>query len=783
MNGVENKESIIITDASENNLKHISLSIPLQTFNCVTGVSGCGKSSLVYDTIYAESQRAFLESMSGNMFGQKLMGKPKVESIENLRPAFNVSQNYYNFNPRSTVGTVSDISHYLRSLFALILSFEFKEKLTENFFSSNNPDNFCPVCKGLGEEFAVSEKLLIPDKTRKLKDGGILYYKGTKASLEHKLLMAICEKYNIDVEKQIDELSTDELHNLLYREEETVFHLSFKNIKGRYRQKDIRSKGAVTELKEKLSDIETPSTFAGIKKYLIKQKCSACQGSRFNDDNEKFKICGKSIAEVESISFFDLNNWLSKVFDEYKAGSLSEAVNPLLKQIEQRVALLLTLNVGYLTAARNIPSLSGGETQRVRIANQLNCPLKDIIYILDEPCKGLHWKNVDNIINATRNLVKKGNTVIAIEHNKQYISQAENIIELGPVGGPEGGYIISEGKKPSTNKYILSFKEEKAFSNFFELKNITFRNIKNQNVSFPIQGITCITGVSGSGKSTLISVVQECFDSKENVHCDYFDGSKKIKKSYFVNQKPIGKTPRSTVVSYLEIYDEIREIFAQTESAKRRGLGSGNFSINVNSGRCECCLGTGMQKIELKYLPDSYIVCPVCGGKRFSSQILQVQYKGKNISEILDSPIDGIADLFVEHKEIYEKILCMKNIGLGYIKLGQFSMNLSGGESQRIKLARALGSKSNAGNLYILDEPTSGLNETDIDKFKKIILELQKNGETIIMVEHNPEFIAAVADYIVDFGEKAGDEGGKIVSQGNTKSVFNSPQSSWAGLR
>ena len=448
----------------------------------------------------------------------------------------------------------------------------------------------------------------------------------------------------------------------------------------------------------------------------------------------------------------------------------------------RKITSLIQLNVGYLCLNRSIPSLSDGEKQRIRIASQLNCSLKGLIYILDEPCKGLHYRAVKNIVNSTRELINNGNTVIAIEHNKQYISSADNIIQLGPVGGPQGGYIVDFTKEKSDLKYKLSFKTPKECKEFIEIRDINFRNIKNQSVRIPIGGITCITGVSGSGKTTLTSVIFKCFERKNNIYCKSFKNNGLIKKIIRVNQAPIGKTPRSTVVSYLEIYDEIRTLFSKTETAKRQKINASLFSMNVKGGRCECCQGTGLQKIELNYLPSSYITCPECNGKRFNDKILSVTYNGMNIKEILETPISEIIDVFRDSNKIFTVLTSMIELGLGYLKLGQMSMNLSGGEAQRIKLAKALKTSSNGSNLYILDEPTSGLNKVDIDRFKNILFTLQNNNETIIIVEHNIEFISDISDYIIDFGVVGGNAGGCITVQGLPKDVFNCSHSSLYNL-
>ena len=768
-------EYITIKNAYENNLKHIDLSIPLNSFTCVTGCSGCGKSSLVYDTIYAESQRSFLEGMTGNLYGQKLMNKPKVGLIQNLRPALNISQNCYNVNPRSTIGTTTEISYYIRSLFALLNSKK-GLNLSENIFSANNPKSFCKHCYGLGIETVVSEQLLIPDRNIKLRDGAITLFKGPSEGKEQKFLEALCEQYNIDIEKTVSELSKTELNYLLYSDEKIKYKLSYKEGKRR-KQHYVLLQGAVSIIREKLAHLDTNSSSTIFSKYMEDVPCHICGGSKLQKKILDYKVNGLNYFELESMEFNELLDWCNK-FDFSKIESSKvELCNELISSIKHRLEYLIKLNVGYLSLNRSIPSLSGGERQRIRIATQLTCSLRGILYIMDEPCKGLHHRDIERIINATKTLVRNDNTVISIEHNKQYISSADNIIELGPVGGPEGGYIIGTGKNKSDYKYQLKFKKIFPPKKFIELTDITFRNISNQSVRIPIGGITCISGVSGSGKSTLANVISKCIERRTNINCKSIAGIEDIKRVIAVNQNPIGKTPRSTVVSYLEIYDEIRSLFA-----KKSTYGASNFSMNVKGGRCECCQGTGLQKIELNYLPSSYILCPECNGKRFHENILAIKYNGKNILEILDTQITEIAPIFEESKKITSVLQSMIDLGLGYLTLGQMSMNLSGGEAQRIKLAKALGAISSGRNLYLLDEPTSGLNSSDIKKFESILLSLQAHNETIIIIEHNIEFIAKISDYVIDFGNYGGKLGGKIAFQGSPKNMFENKNSSVYGL-
>ena len=769
-------ERIIIKDAHENNLKHLNLEIPLEKFTCVTGCSGCGKSSLVFDTIYADSQRAFLEGMTGNIYGQKLMNKPLVGSIENLRPALNISQNYYNVNPRSTVGTITEISYYLRSLFALANS-DSSITVSEKIFSSNNPKSCCPNCAGLGVELAVSEALLIPDPDITLRDGAILLFKGPQDSKEQKFLEALCEHYGIDINKKFSQLRRDEVQILLYEDEKVKYKLTYKEGRRR-KQHYVNLRGAVPIIKERISVGDSSGSTGAYVKYTESVPCHVCGGTKLRKEVLEYTIGGLNYNDIESMELSSLDSWIRTFKDERLDASKKDLTGQLVNSILSKLDALMQLDVGYLCLNRGIPTLSGGERQRVRIATQLTCSLKGLVYILDEPCKGLHYRDITKIVKSTRDLINRGNTVIAIEHNKQYISSSDNVIELGPVGGPNGGYLVNQYSAPTQAEYKLSFKETLVHFDYFEVHHINFRNIHDQNAFFPIGGISCITGVSGSGKSTLASVVASCFSRRANNTLASVQGGKSIRRVIQVNQSPIGKTPRSTVASYLEVFDQIRALFAGTSTAKRLKISASAFSINVKGGRCECCQGTGLQKIELNYLPDSYIICPECGGKRFEERILSVQYHGKSILDILETPISDIVDVFKDNQKVFLTLNSMIELGLGYLKLGQMSMNLSGGEAQRVKLAKALGSSSNGKNLYILDEPTSGLNDIDIDKFVQVLFKLQKNRETILIIEHNVEFIARVADHIVDFGLHGGADGGVIVAQGLPKAVFSNEASS-----
>lgn len=772
---------ILIRDAYEHNLKHIDLEIPLEAFTCVTGCSGCGKSSLVFDTIYAESQRGFLEGMTGNLGGQRLMSRPKVGSIENLHPALNVSQNYYNVNPRSTVGTVSEIAYYLRSLFALMNSKQSRE-VTESTFSSNNPKSFCPNCAGLGTVSDVSVSLLIPDREKTLRDGGILFFKGAPNGKEQRFLEALCDHYGIDIDRKVSELDGRQLNLLLYADDQVKYMLSYKEGKRRKRHY-VHLRGVIPAIRDHFANRGSSNQLSAYTRFMEERPCPVCGGAKLNQGVLAYKVGDLNYGEAENMELIALSSWLREIESRYDALPKGDVVSQLVEEMTRGLGALVKLNVGYLRLGRTIPSLSDGEKQRVRIATQLTCSLRGLLYILDEPCKGLHYRDIDRIIQATRDLVERGNTVIAIEHNKRYISSADETVELGPVGGPDGGYLIEGAGRTDVSEKPLVFKPGQEMEQFFEIGNVHLRNIKGQTARFPVGGITCITGVSGSGKSTLAEVIASCFEGRAEGYCDSFGGGDSIKRTIRVNQAPVGKTPRSTVVSYLGIFDEIRSLFAKTGAARKMKIGASLFSMNVKGGRCECCQGTGMQKIELNYLPSTYIPCPECGGKRFNEKVLTVTYQGMTILDVLETPIFELTDVFKGDAKVHSVLSSMMELGLGYVRLGQMSMSLSGGEAQRIKLARALGTLSHGRNLYILDEPTSGLNDADIEKFTKVLMSLQEKGDTIVIVEHNIEFVATVADHVIDFGLVSGDAGGKIVSQGAPASVFSDESSSLYGLR
>lgn len=782
MIGVDNMESLVVCNARENNLKNITVEFPLNAVTCVTGVSGCGKSSLVYDTIFAESKRNLIEGMMENGLNQKIVERPDVDEIINLKPALSLAQSSYNVNPRSTIGTATEISHYLRALFALINNFEQNTSLQSNYFSSNNPESCCVKCRGTGEEFVVDFSKIVPDEQVCLCDGGISFFKGNEWSYSYKLLEALCIDYGIDIRKKFCKLSKSDKENLLYGKNPINVSFRYKNYKGKIRREEIRFEGVIPWIEDKLKDIDKASVFAEISRYLVKIPCSECNGSRLKKEVLKVKICNKNIFEVESLYLEELLSWINEVESKYSSSAINSQIKQLTDKMTKRIKILIELKLGYLNVCRSIPSLSDGERQRVRIARQLNCSLTGLIYLLDEPCKGLHFRDLDCIIEATHGLVRQGNTVIAIEHNKKYLSNADKIIEMGPEGGDKGGQVVRTNVIKREFVLNMEFRKNRKANRFIELDDIVYMNIRHKNVKIPVGITTCLTGVSGAGKSSFARVLIDCVENNAAIHCERFDGGC-VKKTVHVDPKPIGKTPRSTVASYLGVYDDIRECFGATEDARKAHLKASDFSVNIEGGRCESCQGSGYLKIDLAYMPNSYIKCPDCKGKRFKDNVLAVRYKGKNIDDVLSSPIENIIDIFDKGSSVREKLQCMIDIGCGYLHLGQLSMNLSGGESQRIKFAKALTLKQSYGEIvYVLDEPTSGLNEQDIQKISKIIKKIQDNDETVIIIEHNLEFISEIADSIVDFGSQGGAEGGTPILYANPIDAFKDERSSLFGL-
>lgn len=770
---------IVVKGARTNYLKDINVNIPINEFNCFTGVSGCGKSSLVYDTIYAESQRAFFEGMSVDISSRQIMDKPDVDSIENLRPAINLSQNYYNNNPRSTVGSITEIAYYLRVLFSILSTDIFGETISPKEFSPNVTNGCCSKCKGMGIEYVIDDDKIVVDEERTLADGAISYYNGSQWSLNKRILIAICDNYGIDINTRYKDLTKKQVEQLLYRKEPVMLKIRYKNSMGKIKNQTRYVSGVFAEIKSQLQSVESvmASNLVG---YLRKQVCSDCLGKRYTQRILRIKYREKDIADLEALPVKELLEELDCWQKNLAKSIYVKQYEQVFTQVRNRLNILCKLKLEYLSLDRSVPTLSGGEMQRVRVAKQMNCSLSGLICILDEPCKGLHMHNIDSIIEATEELVSKGNTVIAIEHNPKFVEHADNIFELGPVGGSKGGYLqnIRHGNK----KYVFEaeFTEPRKKKKYIKLHSVNIHNIVDQTFTIPEQVITCVTGVSGAGKSSFVSVLDSSVNQGYPVNCKKIETT--IKRAFYVDQQPIGKNFRSTIVTYLDIFNDIRDLFAETKMAKAKKISASDFSFNVEGGRCECCLGTGYKRIEMSYLPDSFILCPECNGDRFKKEVCRIQYKNNSITDILKKPINNIVEIFDDKPGISSKLQCLIDIGLGYLALGDMTSKLSGGEAQRVKLAKELGRNSKTKVMYIFDEPTSGLHKSDIKKIKELLIRLVEKGNTIVIVEHNVEFIANVADAILDFGLYSGIDGGKANLYDTPKEAFLDSHSSLFGF-
>lgn len=775
---------IEVISAKENNLKDISVNIPLNKITVVTGVSGSGKSSLVFDTVYAESERMFLESMSLNMNNiSGFLKKPNVYKVNNLLPAIAISQKQTNRNPRSTVGTATDISQFIRLLFSKIATIDTNKIWTEGDFSYNNPKSWCDRCKGTGEEYIVDkDKILNLEKS--INDGGILYWNETNADYYAKLIQEVSKYYDIDLNKPLNEFEKDKLDFILNGKSDTKFSIRYKNYKNKYRSKAVEFIGVCRDISEKLEDIDTPSTFKSIQKFLIKDKCSICKGSRLKQDILKFTIYNKNISELNNMTLTELKLWL--ISSIVKNGDIKDKVfEEITSEVVKRIENLERLKLGYLSLDRSIPTLSGGEAQRLRLANQLSCGLSGLLYVLDEPTMGLHANDIKNICSMLSELKKKGNTLLLVEHNPYVMLNADRIIDIGPKGGIYGGNIIFNGlpseimedKNSVTGNYLKSYKDSvqneinKKIEKKIEIQGATYNNIINQNCVIPLNEFVVITGVSGAGKSTLTECILEpSLNKRTNINCKSIVGIEEINKVIKVDQSPIGRSPKSNIATYTGMFDLIRDIFAKTTEAKKNKLTKSHFSFNVEGGRCEKCQGDGTIKIDMNFMPDAYIECDECNGRRYKEQVLNVKYNDKDISEVLEMTVVEAYEFFKSIPKISSTLQCLIDVGLDYVKVGQSALTISGGEAQRIKLAKYLSDESSKNIMYILDEPSVGLHNNDIKKLIKLLYKIITRGNSIVIVEHNVEIIRN-AEYIIDMGMEGGPLGGKIIDMGRPTEI------------
>ena len=932
-------DNIIIKGAKEHNLKNIDLTLPRDKFIVFTGLSGSGKSSLAFDTIYAEGQRRYVESLSAyarQFLGQ--MEKPNVEYIEGLSPAISIDQKTTSKNPRSTVGTVTEIYDYLRLLFARVgevhcpicgkkisqmtiqeivdkmMDFQDRTKLQilspvvrgqkgthkkvienikkegfvrirvdgENYevtddidlnknkkhnievivdriiikdgietrladsietaiklsdglviaqiidgeeimystkfacpehgigieelsprmFSFNSPFGACDICNGLGESKEVDPDLVVPNKELSIKQGAIAAWGSVGANDDtyySKMVKSLAEKFKVDLATPFKDLPEDFIQELLYGHDNVMVEFIYESKYGGNRLYKAPFEGAIVNLERRYKETNSEYSREKIEEFMGERPCPKCKGNRLRKEVLSVLVDGKNIMEVTDYSVNELIDYIENINLTEKQEFIAHEI---LKEIKVRASFLRDVGLDYLNLSRKAGTLSGGEAQRIRLATQIGSALVGVLYVLDEPSIGLHQRDNDRLIKTLRHLTDIGNTLIVVEHDEDTMREADYIVDIGPGAGVHGGEIVAEGildeilRNPNsiTGQYLSGKKvieipktTREGNGKFLEIVKARENNLKNINVKFPLGKFTCITGVSGSGKSTLINdILYKGIATKINKLRDRPGKHKEIKgienidKIINIDQSPIGRTPRSNPATYTGVFDLIRDLFATTNEAKARGYKKGRFSFNVKGGRCEACKGDGIIKIEMHFLPDVYVPCEVCKGERYNRETLQVKYKDKTIADVLDMNVEEALKFFENIPSIKRKLETLMDVGLSYIKLGQPSTQLSGGEAQRIKLATELSKRPTGKTLYILDEPTTGLHMADIDKLITVLQKLADTGNTIVVIEHNLDVIKT-CDYIIDLGPEGGDKGGEIVAKGTPKEV-SKVDGSYTGL-
>jgi len=923
-------DTIIVQGAKEHNLKDVSIKLPKNELIVFTGVSGSGKSSLAFDTIFAEGQRRYIESLSTyarQFLGQ--MDKPNVDYIDGLSPAISIDQKSTSNNPRSTVGTVTEIYDYLRLLYAragtpycphcgepikpqsldeivnnilkldegtkiqilapivrgkkgeyLSLFEELRqegfvrlkvdgkifnldeddielektkkhdisvvidrivvkesaqsriadsvqialkktdgiavvdivgenrevifseklacpkcnlsfEELAPRIFSFNAPYGACERCSGLGADFVIDPNLIVPDKSKSLNEGAIYPWSRTSTQYYDDVLKSVCSHYGIDMDKPFEKLSKEDQNTILYGGDDLVkFHV-MKFGTHRYEDKYHRFLGVIPFLEKRYNDSNGEYWREEIEKYMTTTPCPACNGARLKPFPLSVKIGGKNIYEFTLMPINEELDFIENLYLELNGFKLQIA-KQILDEIRARLRFLKDVGLSYLNLARTAGTLSGGEAQRIRLATQIGSGLSGVLYVLDEPSIGLHQRDNDRLIKTLLKLRNLGNTLIVVEHDEETIRNADYIVDIGPKAGLNGGKVIAAGsvddiikaKGSITGKYLsgekfipLPKEVRRGNGEFLHVKNAHLNNLKNIDLDIPLGKIVCLTGVSGSGKSTLMQdliyeyAVHKLRGNKPKPQgVDEITGFENIDKIIDIDQSPIGRTPRSNPATYTDLFTHIRELFAKTNEAKLRGYKAGRFSFNVKGGRCEACKGDGLLKIEMNFLSDVYVKCDVCKGKRYNRETLEVKYKGKTIADVLDMSVKEALEFFDSIPSIKNKLQTLYDVGLDYMKLGQSATTLSGGEAQRIKLASELNKRSTGKTLYLLDEPSVGLHWYDLDKLIKILQKLADQGNTILVIEHNLDFIK-IADHIIDLGPEGGIDGGYIVAQGSPKEV------------
>lgn len=919
-------DKIIIHGARAHNLKNIDITIPKNKLVVVTGLSGSGKSSLAFDTLYAEGQRRYVESLSAyarQFLGQ--MDKPDVDSIDGLSPAISIDQKTTSHNPRSTVGTVTEINDFLRLLWArvgtpicpndnipitsqspeqmvdrvlelpertrlqilspvvrdkkgtqkkvfetikregfvrvqvdgetydldsvpeldknkkhtinvvidriiikegirsrLFDSFESALRLSDGYaiadviggdpipfseqyacpicgftvgeleprlFSFNAPTGACPECEGLGLKLEVDIDLVVPDQTKTLKEGAIVPWNPISSQYYPQMLEQFCKSVDIDMDTPFNKLSKKQQQQILYGNGETPFHFHYENDFGGIRDVDVPFEGVINNISRRYRETNSDFTREQMRKYMTELPCPVCHGYRLNQRALAVKIDGRNIGEVSALSISDSLEFFKNI---KLSAQKNEIAKPILKEIIDRLTFMKNVGVEYLTLSRSARTLSGGEAQRIRLATQIGSNLSGVMYVLDEPSIGLHQRDNDRLIESLKAMRDLGNTLIVVEHDEDTMRAADYIVDIGPGAGENGGQVMAAGtpkqvmrsRKSLTGQYLSGKKfipvpHERRIGNG---KKITItgaaeNNLKDITVDFPLGEFICVTGVSGSGKSTLVNMIlKRVLAQKLNNNSakpgkyKSISGGENIEKVINIDQSPIGRTPRSNPATYTGVFDDIRELFAQTNQAKMRGYTKGRFSFNVKGGRCEACRGDGIIKIEMNFLPDVYVPCEVCHGTRYNSETLEVEYKGKNIAEVLNMTVSEALDFFSAIPKIKRKLQTIEDVGLGYIHLGQPATTLSGGEAQRMKLAAELHRQSHGKSFYILDEPTTGLHMDDIKRLLAVLQRLVDAGNTVLVIEHDLDVVKS-ADWLIDLGPEGGAGGGNVVATGTPEQV------------
>lgn len=929
------QENIVIHGARAHNLKNIDVTIPREKLVVVTGLSGSGKSSLAFDTLYAEGQRRYVESLSA--YARQFLGnmdKPDVDSIEGLSPAISIDQKTTSRNPRSTVGTATEINDYLRLLYArvgvpycinghgaiaassveqivdevlelperqrlqilapivrkkkgqhktifekiqkdgyvrvrvngdvydvsevpelnkskahnievvvdrivikegirsrlfdsieaalriadgyvIIDTMDEKEMLFSEYyacpvcgftvpeleprlFSFNAPFGSCSDCDGLGMKLEVDTDLIVPDASKTLRDGALAPWNPISSNYYPQMLEQAMNHFGVDMDKPFEELTEEEKNLIFNGSDGKEFHFHYENEFGGVRDIDIPFEGLITNINRRYRETNSDYTRTVMKAYMNELTCGTCHGYRLNDQALSVKVGGEQGLHIGQLSDLSVADHLQVIENLTLSENEATIATPIVKEIKDRLSFLNNVGLNYLTLSRAAGTLSGGESQRIRLATQIGSNLSGVLYILDEPSIGLHQRDNDRLIASLKKMRDLGNTLIVVEHDEDTMREADWLIDIGPGAGVFGGEIVASGtpaqvaknKKSITGQYLSGKREipvplERRVGNgrFLEVTGAKENNLQDVTVRFPLGKFVAVTGVSGSGKSTLVnSILKKAIAQKLNRNSDKpgkfksISGIEHLDRLIDIDQSPIGRTPRSNPATYTGVFDDIRDIFAQTNEAKIRGYKKGRFSFNVKGGRCEACSGDGIIKIEMHFLPDVFVPCEVCHGHRYNSETLEVHYKEKNIAQVLDMTVNDAVEFFKHIPKIERKLRTIQDVGLGYVTLGQPATTLSGGEAQRMKLASELHKRSTGKSLYILDEPTTGLHTEDIAQLLKVLARFVDDGNTVLVIEHNLDVIKT-ADHIIDMGPEGGVGGGTVVATGTPEEVAENPAS------